>query len=117
MMNISTAREKLLEQERLRPNPGQFSALWEGGEMWQQAFSELIAVERSDDTQFEQLLDAATGWEARRERLQQWSSSLQERHAWHDQLADRLGKHQRLWNADEDGRSLSQSSIQTPGIG
>ena len=82
-MHTSDVIPDEIEQERLRPVPGQFSALWEGGDTWRQAFSELIAVERSDDTQFEQLLDAATGLQAQRERLQQWSSSLHERRAWH----------------------------------
>jgi len=97
----------------LRPVPRQFSALWERGDTWRQAFSELIAVERSDDTLFEQLVDAASGLEARRARLQQWSSSLHESQAWHDQLAGTLGRHQRLWNVDEQGQSLAPNDLFT----
>ena len=113
MMDISTAREKILEQERLRPVPRQFSALWERGETWRQAFSELVAAERARDTLFEQLIDAASGLEARRARLQQWSSSLHESQAWHDQLAGTLGRHQRLWNVDEQGQSLAPNDLFT----
>jgi len=111
LIDISTPREKLLEQERLRPGPGQFSALWERGESWQQAFSELVGAERARDTLFEQLIDAASGFEVRRGRLQQWSSALQESQTWHDQLASTLRMHQRLWNVDEHGRSLAPNEL------
>jgi tetratricopeptide (TPR) repeat protein len=113
MIDISTAREKLLEQERLRPGPGQFSALWERGESWQQTFSELVGAERARDTLFEQLVNAASGLEARRGRLQQWSSALQESQSWHDQLASTLRMHQQLWNVDEHGRSLAPNELFT----
>ena len=113
MIDISTAREELLEQDRLRPSPGQFSALWERGESWQQALSELVGAERARDTLFEQLVDAASGLEARRGRLQQWSSALQESQLWHDQLASTLRMHQRLWNVDEYGRLLAPNELFT----
>src|SRR3954466_12853626 len=111
MMDISAAREKLFEQERLRPGPGQFSALWERGESWRQAFGELVAAERARDTLFEQRINAASGFEARRERLQAWSSGLQESQVWLDQLGGTFGKHQRLWNVDEHGQSLAPNDL------
>lgn len=111
MIDITSAREKLLEHERLRPSPGQFSPLWEHGQSWQHAFKVLEGIERGRDTQFEHLVDAAQGFEARREQLQQWSSSLRERVAWHGQLATTLQKHQRLWNVDQQGRSLAPPEL------
>lgn len=113
MIDINTAREKLLEQERLRPSPGQFSALWESGQSWQHAFDELVGAERARDTLFEQLIDAAQGFEARRERLQKWSSELKERLAWYGQRRNMLGKHQQLWSVDEHGRSLAPNDLFT----
>lgn len=86
MKEITTAREKLLEQERLRPGPGHFSALWEGGESWRHAFEELAGTERARDTLFEQRLDTAQSFEARREHLQQWSGVLNESLDWYNRL-------------------------------
>src|SRR5262245_33223457 len=111
MMDVKTAREKVLEQERLRPARGQFSALWESGQSWRHAFDELVAAERARDTLFEQLIDAASGLDARRERLQQWSGNLLESTAWYDQLGGLLRKHQNLWSADEHGNSLAPTEL------
>ncbi len=110
-MDIDTARERLIEHERLRPGPGQFSALWEQGRSWQQAFDELVGAERARDTLFEQLVDAAQGLEARRERLQQWLRGLKESLEWYGQRRSFLAKHQRQWNVDEHGQSLAPNNL------
>ncbi|KPV53407.1 hypothetical protein SE17_09850 [Kouleothrix aurantiaca] len=111
MIDINTARERVMEQERLRPSPRQFSALWESGQSWRHAFEELVGAERARDTLFEQLVEAAQGFEARRDRLQQWLGGLKESLTWYGQLRNLLGKHQQKWNVDEQGRSLAPNDL------
>jgi tetratricopeptide (TPR) repeat protein len=111
MIDITAAREKLIEQERLRPGPGRSSALWEHGQPWQQAFDELVAAERAQDTHFEQLINTAPSNETRSHYLRQWSTSIREREEWYDRCAQQLLDRQEQWGTDNKGEPLAPSDL------
>lgn len=112
LSDLALARERVLEQENHRPGPRDFSAFWEGGQWWQQAFAGLIAAEIARDTFFAQRIGAISiGVYDAHELLQRWASGLRESVVWYEQLARRLDSHQRAWGVDKQGQSLAPPEI------
>jgi tetratricopeptide (TPR) repeat protein len=111
MSDIDEAREKLIRQERLRPRPGQHSALWDEGQPWQHAFEELRAIEESHNTRFEHMVAAGQSFEARRDHLQRWSGELNDAAEWHRRLGQQLSNLGKQWPVDPQGRSLAPQEL------